>query len=102
MSGSANTPFFTKPGGHINLPKASYYHGIEDAAWEERMDHLKQATNVDVLAEKLVKDVVGGAKGITWHGAFAPTVRYATWLFPAWVMDGMVNGARGIGKVKRV
>ena len=75
MCGSAETPMFGKPGGPMDLPQTSYYHGVEDATWKGRMDHQRQAMNVDVLAGKLVKDILGGARGVIWHGAFAPLVR---------------------------
>ena len=101
VCGSANTPMFAKPGGPMHLPEKSYYHGVQDAAWKERMDHQRQATNVDVLAKKLVKDVVGGTRGVVWHGAFAPLVRWACWLNVAWVVDRLINSARGLSLVKR-
>ncbi|KAF6240115.1 hypothetical protein HO173_001725 [Letharia columbiana] len=101
MCGSADTPMFGKPGGPMDLPETSYYHGIQDAAWKERMDHQRQATNVDVLAEKLVKDILGGARGVIWHGAFAPSVRWASWLNVTWLLDRLINSARGLSQVKR-
>ncbi|CAI6336138.1 unnamed protein product [Periconia digitata] len=101
ICGSADTPMFGKPGGPMELPKASYYHGVQDAAWKERMDHQRQAMNVDVLAEKLAKDILGGTKGVTWHGAFAPSVRWASWLNLIWLMDRLINSARGLNLVKR-
>ena len=101
ICGSVDTPMFGKPGGPMSLPESSFYHGIEDAAWKERMNHQKQATNVDVLAERLVKDILGGAKGAVWRGAFASLVRWASWLNIAGWMDGLVNSSRGVKQVKR-
>ncbi|RHZ49491.1 SDR family oxidoreductase [Aspergillus thermomutatus] len=101
MCGSADTPMFGKPGGPMGLPETSYYHGVQDAAWKERMDHQRQAMNVDVLAEKLVKDILSGARGVIWHGAFAPLVRWASWLNITWLVDRLVNSARGLSQVKR-
>ena len=86
----------------MTLPETSYYSGIEEMAWKERMDHLKQASKVEVLAERLVKEVVGGAKGQIWHGAFAFIVRFVTWGLPTWLVDGLTNGPRGIKLVKTV
>jgi len=85
----------------MNLSTTSYYSGIEEMAWQERMDHLKQASQVEVLAEKLVKEIVGGAKGQIWHGAFAFVVRVVTSGLPTWLVDGLINGPRGIKLVKR-
>ncbi|TKA62834.1 hypothetical protein B0A55_09161 [Friedmanniomyces simplex] len=101
MSGSADTPMFGKPGGQLRLPKTSYYYNAQDAANQERMDHQSKATKVEVLAEKLVEEVLGGAKGQIWHGAFASLVRFMTWAFPTWYVDRLVNAERGLGQVKR-
>ncbi|TKA66548.1 hypothetical protein B0A55_08497 [Friedmanniomyces simplex] len=101
MSGSADTPMFGKPGGQSRLPKTSYYYDAQDAANKERMDHQSKATKVEVLAEKLVEEVLGGAKGHIWHGAFASLVRFMTWAFPTWYVDRLVNAERGLGQVKR-
>lgn len=100
MCGSADTPMFAKPGGQMKLPKTSYYYNAQDTAYKERMDHQRQAMKVEVLAEKLVRDIVGGARGQIWHGAFAPLVRWANWLSLLWYVDKTVNAERGLGKVK--
>jgi 1-acylglycerone phosphate reductase len=101
MCGSADTPMFSKPGGPMDLSETSYYCGVQDAAWKERMDHQRQATNVDVLAGKLVNDILGGASGTIWHGAFASVVRWAGWLNITWLMNRMINSTRGLNLVKR-
>ena len=103
ICGSVDTPMFGKPGGPMELPATSYYRGssVEEAAWKERMEHQRQAAQVDELAGKLVGAVVGGAKGVVWYGAFAPSVRWASWLNVTWVLDRMINSARGLSLVKR-
>ena len=101
MTGSANTPMFSKPGGQMRLAESSYYHSIQETAYKERMEHKESAMEVGVLAEKLVTAIVGGSKGLTWHGALAPSVRYMVWLLPTSTVDGMVNKARGVPQVKR-
>jgi 1-acylglycerone phosphate reductase len=93
---------FGKPGGPMEIPESSYYHGVEAEAWKERMDHQRQATDVDVLAGKLVKDIIGGTRGVIWHGAFASLVWWASWLNVTWFVDKMINSARGLNKVKRI
>ena len=102
ICGSTDTPMFGKPGGPMDLPETSYYHGIQDAAFKERMDHQRQAMNVDVLAGKLVGSILGGASGTVWHGAFAPLVRWAGWLNVTWFVDRMINSSRGVSQIKRV
>jgi len=101
ICGSVDTPMFGKPGGSMQLPETSHYHGVEDAAWKERMDHQRQATNVEILAGRLVNDIIGGARGVIWHGAFAPSVRWASWLNITWILDRLINSARGLSAVKR-
>lgn len=101
ICGSVDTPMFGKPGGPMDLPNTSYYHGVQDAAWKERMDHQRQATKVDLLAEKLVKDILNGTKGVIWHGAFASLVRWAHWFNIGWFMDRLINSSRGLDQVKR-
>ncbi|KAI9697564.1 MAG: hypothetical protein M1820_007763 [Bogoriella megaspora] len=100
ICGSTNTPMFEK-GGPMELPETSYYHGVQDAAWKERMDHQRQATNVDVLAGQLVEDIHSGVRGVIWHGAFSSLVRWASWLNITWLLDRMINSSRGLSQVKR-
>lgn len=101
MCGSADTPMFGKPGSPMVLPETSYYHGVEETAWKERMGHQRQAMDVDALAGKLVNDILGGARGVIWHGAYAPSVRWASWLNLTFLLDRLINSARGLSQVKR-
>lgn len=84
----------------MELSDTSYYRGIESAAWKERMDHQRQATNVDKLAGSLVRAVVTGAKGVIWYGAYASSVSWASWLNISWLLDSLINSQRGLGQVK--
>lgn len=102
ICGSVDTPMFSKPGGPMELPDDSYYRGIEQAAWNERMDHQKQATNVDVLAGKLVRDTFGGTKGTLWHGAFSSLVWWTVCFNVTWLVDKLINSSRGVKQVKRM
>jgi 1-acylglycerone phosphate reductase len=101
ICGSTDTPMFAKPGGPMSLTKTSYYHGIEDAAWSERMGHQRQATKVDVLAERLVREIVRGADKTVWHGAFASLVWWASFLHTTWLVDRLINSQRGLKYVQR-
>ena len=101
MCGSADTPMFGKPCGQMRLPETSYYYGCQDAAYKERMDHRSKAMKVEVLAEKLIKDILGGTSGPIWHGAMASLTRFTTSLFPTWYVDKSVNAERGLEHVKR-
>jgi 1-acylglycerone phosphate reductase len=102
VCGSADTPMFGKPGGPMELPETSYYRGVEEEAWKERMDHQRQAMDVDVLAGKLVKDILRGTSGAIWHGAFASLVWWASWFNVTWFVDRMINSARGLNKVRKI
>ena len=101
MTGSADTPMFDKPGGRLKLPETSYYHGVQDAAYKERMDHRTKAVKVELLAKLLVKDVLSGAIGRIWRGAFAGIVKITELLSLTWLIDQMVNSERGLEQVRR-
>lgn len=85
----------------MSLPETSYYYHVQDAAYKERIDHQGQATNVHVLADKLVKDILGGATGTLWRGALSFLVRMMTWVLPSWYIDSLINKERGMDKVRR-
>jgi 1-acylglycerone phosphate reductase len=54
-----------------------------------------------VVADKLVKDILAGAKGPIWRGSFAQLVRIMTWAFPTRYVDKLVNAERGLEHVTR-
>lgn len=83
MCGSADKPMFGKPGGQMRLPEISDYYNVQDTAYKEQ--------KVQVLANKLVKDFQGGARGTIWHGT----------LFSTWLVDTLINAERGLKQVKR-
>ena len=41
----------------MTLAETSYFYGVEDAAWDERMGHQRQASKVDVIAEQFAEGV---------------------------------------------
>ena len=83
------------------MPKTSHYFSVQDTAYKERMEHQQKAMTVGVLADKLVRDIIGGASGPIWHGAMASLVRFVTWAFPTWYVDKLVNAERGVNQVTR-
>ena len=85
----------------MNLPETSHYHDVQDKAYKERMEHQKTAMNVEVLADKLVTDILGEVRGPIWHGALALVTRFMTWALPGWYVDKLVNGERGVEMVRR-
>lgn len=92
---------FGKPDGQMSVPETSHYYHVQDTAYKERMDHQKKAMNVDVLAGKVVDDIVGGATGTIWRGALSSLVKIMTWVLPSWYVDNLVNKERGVGMVRR-
>ena len=80
ICGSVDTPTFAMPGGRIALAETSYYHGVEDVAWDEIMGHQSQASKVDVIAEQPVRAIVCRSGTTVWNGAFASLVWWASLL----------------------
>ncbi|KAJ8607596.1 hypothetical protein MRB53_040180 [Persea americana] len=102
MSGSADTPMFTKPGSQMHLPETSYYYNTQAQSYKERMDFQSKAWKVDVLAESIVKSVLAGVRYPIWPGSFGFLVRILTWIAPISLVDGLINPERGINMVKRL
>lgn len=92
---------FGKPSGRMSLPETSHYYNVQDTAYKERMEHQEKAMKVEVLANKLVKDILGEARGQIWHGALSGLVQPMTFAFLTWYVDKLVNAERGLGQVKR-
>lgn len=85
----------------MSLPETSHYYHVSGAAYKERIDHQGKAMNVNVLADKLVKDILAGATGTVWRGALSSLVRAMTWILPSWYVDSLVNKERGVDKVRQ-
>jgi 1-acylglycerone phosphate reductase len=100
--GSVDTPIFGKPGGKMNLPQTSYYSGIEEHAYKQRMAHRGESMQVEPFARQLVDDILSQNKGPIWRGSLATIVRFATWACPQWYIDKSSNADRGAELVKRI
>jgi len=101
VCGSVDTPMFNRPGGKMKLSKTSHYRDIVETAFQERTSHQGKSMHVDVFAEQIIGDVLGGAKGEVWRGSFAGLVRFARCFFPQWRLDKGCNIGKGIEHVKR-
>ena len=101
ICGSVDTPMFAKPGGRMRLTETSYFHGVEDAAWDERMGHQRHATRVDLIAKQLVRAIVRRADTTVWNGAFATLVWWASLLHMTWLVDKLINSQRGLKYLQR-
>ncbi|KAH6855578.1 hypothetical protein B0I37DRAFT_58496 [Chaetomium sp. MPI-CAGE-AT-0009] len=101
VCGSVDTPMFNRPGGRMKLPKTSHYYDIQEMAQKERISHQSDSMNVDVFAEQVIRDILGGARGQVWRGSFAGLVRFASCLFPQGRVDKGCNQGKGLELVKR-
>lgn len=101
VCGSVDTPMFNRPGGRMKLPETSHYYDIQETAFKERTAHQGVSMNVDVFAEQVIGDILGGSKGQIWRGAFAGLVRIASLVFPQWRLDKGCNRGKGLELVKR-
>ena len=75
-TGAVNTNTL-KPGADFKLPSESVYKSIEKeiagrARGEDGTPRMEPAT----YAEKVVSDILGGAKGQVWRGGYASIVRF--------------------------
>ncbi|KAF2183964.1 NAD(P)-binding protein [Zopfia rhizophila CBS 207.26] len=87
ITGMIKSNWYSNSVPQIELPKDSYYHPVIESIRDgmTKMDNKKKGTNVDVFGESVVKDVLGGKKGIVWKGALSRTVWLASFL-PSFVM----------------
>lgn len=86
----------------IKLPEDSYYHSVQDAinAGMTGEDNKKNGMNVDTFAELVVKDVIGGRKGLVWRGALSALIYWVSWLAPTWVLDGVMYDRAGLKELE--
>ncbi|KAK3391159.1 hypothetical protein B0H63DRAFT_520352 [Podospora didyma] len=80
MVGSVATTMFTRPGGHMKLAETSYYHGVEEYAYEKRISHLDASMTL----------------GPIWYGTYALLVPFATWGMPQWWVGWSLNNGRDL------
>lgn len=85
----------------MTLAETSYFCGVEDAAWDERMGHQRQASKVDVIAEQLVRAIIRRSDTTVWNGAFSTLVWWASLLHMTWVVDKLINSQRGLKSLRR-
>ena len=82
-TGAVNTNTL-KTGVDTKLPSESIYKGIEKkiaerARGEDGTPRMEPA----VYAEKVVNDILGGAKGQVWRGGYASIVRFVLSKMPS-------------------
>lgn len=102
--GMVDTPIVANSTQHdaFQMSSDSYYEPVRqfivDARDGKKMPELE---HVDVTARNIVNDILGGAKGCIWRGAMSTEAKWLSWLLPAWALDLINNGARGISELRR-
>ncbi|KAI0469718.1 hypothetical protein GGR56DRAFT_662043 [Xylariaceae sp. FL0804] len=96
MVGEVDTQFYNRKNS-FSLKPESRYKSIEGIIWKQSTGAL-QVNNetADVVAGKLVGDVVGGRRGKVWRGGVAGTARYASWLLPTSIFEWLLHRGRGL------
>ena len=72
----------------FHLPAKSLYLPIKkeiEAQALEKPGVLPSKMALDVYAERVVNDVLGGATGLIWRGGMATAIRFGSKLLPMWI-----------------
>lgn len=104
MIGAVKTPIFLNSHpGPLQLPAESYYKPARQFIEDQYHGKLHPPSQqpADLIARNLANDILGGAKGVVWRGALASTINWATWVLPAWAMELLLNGGRGLREVSQ-
>ncbi|MCJ1381252.1 hypothetical protein MMC17_004361 [Xylographa soralifera] len=90
---SANMPDFKLPSDSLYLPVKKEINAVAG-------DKLPTtAMDVDVFAEKLVGDVLGGANGLVYRGKLATLSWFILKFLPVWVTDYILSRDKGLDKL---
>ncbi|KAL9043534.1 MAG: hypothetical protein Q9214_003285 [Letrouitia sp. 1 TL-2023] len=100
ITGAISTNVF-KSGKDFKLPADSYYANIEDqiAARARGEDGVKRM-DPTTYAEKVVTDILAGANGETWRGAYASIIRFMSSYLPSPILDVMAVRGTGLEVMK--
>lgn len=100
ISGAVSTNVF-KSGMDFRLPADSYYANIENqiAARARGESGIKQMDSM-TYAEKVVTDILAGATGETWRGAYASVIRLISSYLPSRILDAMAISGTGLDVIK--
>lgn len=86
MSGIVRTNFAANI-ADFKLPSKSRYLPIEKEVELVANDFdLPGYMDVNVYAEKVVNDILGGSNGLIWRGLLSTRVRFISKLFPAFLL----------------
>ncbi|KAF6228565.1 hypothetical protein HO173_011868 [Letharia columbiana] len=88
-------------GTNFKLPPNSMYKSIEkDIAGRARGEDGTPRMEPSVYAEKVVADIMGGARGQIWRGGYASIVRFALSKLPVLVTDWVFIQKTGLDVMK--
>jgi len=91
MTGAVNTKFYANAGSdQFQLPSTSRYLPMEETVrkYANGEDHI--GVPARQYADKVVGDILGGAKGKIWSGGLAGIVRYVAPFMPGWLYVSML------------
>ncbi|KAI1401831.1 putative short-chain dehydrogenase/reductase [Hypoxylon fuscum] len=85
----------------FKMPLNSYFKPARQFILDERArTKYPTSQHVDVTAQNLVKDILGGAKGCIWRGGSATEARWLTWLLPSWALEKLTAGSMGLAELR--
>ncbi|MCJ1285459.1 hypothetical protein MMC26_004799 [Xylographa opegraphella] len=92
---------------HVNsaeysLPPDSMYKPVEKNINDSDLGKdVPKAMEAEVFANRLVKDILNGKKGLVWRGNMAHVVKWTKSLLPAGVFDGLITKGRGLDQMAK-
>ena len=90
-SGSVKTNLMNS-GSNFKLPPNSLYKSVEPKiSWYARGEDIQDKMSADDYANRVVGDVLGGAKGKIWRGKLATTLKYLTSMPSSLMVSGSLN-----------
>ncbi|MCJ1382009.1 hypothetical protein MMC17_005121 [Xylographa soralifera] len=92
---------------HVNsaensLPSESMYKSVEKNINDSDLGKdVPKAMEPEVFANRLVKDILHGRKGLVWRGNMAHVVKWTKALLPGKVFDRLITNGRGLDKLAK-
>ncbi|KAI1370113.1 putative short-chain dehydrogenase/reductase [Hypoxylon crocopeplum] len=101
--GAVDTPVFINSNPEpFKMPSSSYYQPIRQLIEDQRDGKVQpKMEHVDVTARHIVNDVLGGASGCIWYGEKSTDAKWLSWLLPAWALEMITNGTKGLSELRQ-
>lgn len=91
MTGAVNTNFYANAGGNqFKLPPTSRYLPMEETVRKYANGEDHTGIPARQYADKVVGDIIAGAKRNIWSGGLAGIVRYVVPFMPSWLYVGVL------------